>query len=163
MDRSTKRAYSKGIPFMITLKKTIVKVNYFVPLILAALFILTSCDKYPDGGSISLRSKAERVANNWRVSEALEDGKNVTSDYDQYELDLTKGGSATLSARYSFLGVHFDYSTSGTWTFLSDKEKISFNYDKDDADAIYRILKLEEDEMWLREEGGSLELHFVTR
>jgi hypothetical protein len=47
--------------------------------------------------------------------------------------------------------------------FLSDKEKISFDFANDDADGVYEILKLKEDEMWLKEDRGSKEFHFVPR
>lgn len=130
----------------------------------ASIFItMTSCQKYEDGPAISLRTKTERVANDWKINSATENNQDVTGDYNKYELNLTKGGEATLTADYSFAGVSYQYTTEGTWSFASDKEKIAFNFDNDDADGIYEILKLKEDEMWLKEDGESLELHFVTR
>jgi len=103
------------------------------------------------------------VANNWRIAEALNNGNDVTSDYNKYELDLTKEGGASLSAKYVIFGTTYEYTTSGTWTFVSDKEKISFNFDNDNADGVYRILKLKEKEMWLRQESGTMEYHFVPQ
>ncbi|HEY0029202.1 MAG TPA: hypothetical protein VGC65_00475 [Bacteroidia bacterium] len=132
---------------------------------MAAIILLsvTACKKYPEGPAISLRSKAERVANNWKVSQAMENGADVTTDYNRYELDLTKDGHASLSAKYKFLGVDYEYVTNGNWTFTSSKEKISFDFDNNSADGVYEILKLKEEEMWLKEDGKSLELHFVPR
>ena len=134
-------------------------------LAVACIFIvsLSACNKYKDGPLISLRSKTERVANNWKVAQALDDGKDVTSDYNKYELSLTKNGSASLSANFTFLGGKYEYITDGTWDFTSNKEKLSFNFSNDDADGVYKILKLKEDEMWIKKDGGTLELHYVTR
>lgn len=127
------------------------------------LFTFTMCNKYDEGPMLSLRSKTERVANNWKVAQAIEDGKDVTGDYNKYELDLTKTGNARLSAEYKFVRVSYKFETDGTWSFVNDKENISFNYKNDDADAVYRILKLHEDEMWLRKDGTTLEFHLVPR
>ncbi|MDZ4668396.1 MAG: hypothetical protein SGJ00_10985 [bacterium] len=127
------------------------------------LFTLNGCKKYPDGPVISLRSKAERVANNWKVSKVLDDGKDVTSDYNKYELTLTKGSEANLTAKYVVFGNTFEFSTDGTWAFVSNNEKLSFNFDNNAADGVYQILKLEEEEMWLKEDAGSRVYHFVPR
>lgn len=124
---------------------------------------ITACKKYPDGPLISFRSKTERVANNWRVGQALDNGSDVTSSYNKYELSLTKGGSASLTAMYTFLGTKYEYTTNGTWTFVSSNEKLSMDFENNDADAVYKILRLKEDEMWLQKDGGSLELHLVPR
>jgi len=127
------------------------------------LFSVVGCKKYPDGPLLSVRSKSERVANNWKVGQAFDNGKDVTSDYDRYELSLTKSGSASLSAKYVVLASTFEYVTNGTWSFVSSKEKISFDFDNNEADGVYEILKLEEEEMWLKKDGGSVELHYVVR
>ena len=136
-------------------------------ILLSALVILlltsTACQKYPEGPLLSIHSKTERVANQWKVAQALDNGQDITSDYSQYELNLTKKGGANLTAKYVVLGSTFEYVTEGKWVFVNDKEKISFDYDNNDADGVYRILKLEEDEMWLKEDTGSKELHLVTK
>lgn len=112
---------------------------------------------------LSLRTKTQRVANDWKVVQALDDGKNVTSDYNQFELSLSKGGSAKLSAEYTLLGNKISYSTNGTWSFVSNKEKISFDFENNSADGVYTILRLTKDEMWLKEDGETVELHFAPR
>jgi hypothetical protein len=136
--------------------------SLFFSLFLSSLF-LTSCNKYEEGPKFSLRTKTERVHNNWKISYAKEDGADVTSSYHRYELDLEKDGDAALSTNYDFAGVNYQYVTNGKWSFISDKEKLSFDFDNNDADGIYTILKLKEDEMWLSEDGKDIVLHFVTR
>jgi uncharacterized beta-barrel protein YwiB (DUF1934 family) len=78
-------------------------------------------------------------------------------------MNLSKDGTAKLTAKYLFLGASFDFVTNGTWSFVDDTKKLSFNYENDGADGVYVILKLKEDEMWLKEDGGTLELHYVTQ
>jgi len=135
-------------------------------MIVGLLFVIltiSSCKKYPDGPAISLRSKTERVANNWRVEKAMDGSNDVTSDFERYEITFTKGHRASLSASYKFFGVTYSFITEGTWSFASSNEKLVVDYESDTADRVYIILRLKEDEMWLREEGGTLELHLVSR
>jgi hypothetical protein len=133
---------------------------------LAGTFIIlttTACVKYPDGPMIDLHSATERVANDWKIGEALENGKDVTVDYSKYELTLTKGGSANLTAKYKILGANLEFITDGTWAFVSNKEKISFDYKNDNADGVFKILRLTEDEMWLENSAGTVELHYINQ
>lgn len=137
--------------------------HILAPLIFIIFLSLTSCKKYPNGPAFSLLTKKERVSNNWKVAQAFDNGTEVTSDYNKYELNLTKSGNASLSAKYSIFGTNFEYVTNGKWLFVSEKEKLSFDFDNNDADKVYKILKLEEEEMWIKEDAGSLELHLVTQ
>jgi 5'(3')-deoxyribonucleotidase len=137
--------------------------KFFLAMVAISIVSITACKKYPDGPLISFHTKTERVANNWKVAQALDNGSDVTSDYNKYELDLSKNGGASLTAKYRFLGTDYDFVTTGNWVFVSNKEKIAFDFNNNDADGVYQILKLEEDEMWLKKDGGTLELHFVTQ
>lgn len=124
---------------------------------------LSSCQKYPDGPMLSLRTRTERVANDWKISQALENGKDVTSDYTKYELGLSHNGSASLTATYKLFEMSYEFTTSGTWSFVDSDKKISFVFDKSSANGVYEILKLKEVEMWLKSDDGKVELHFVPR
>ncbi len=121
--------------------------------------IITSCNKYDDGPAISLKSRTERVANTWEVEEAMNDGNDVSSDFDQYQLTMLSDGDATLVALYSIGDLSFEFETDGTWEFQDNQEKIFLDFENDDADRTFVILRLMEDELWLREQGGDLELH----
>jgi hypothetical protein len=139
------------------------KFSMYALFLFCIAFTFSGCENYPDGPFISLLSKVERVSNNWKIAQAIDDSTDVTSNYNQYELNLSKDGTAKLTAKYVFLGVNLDFTTNGTWTFVSDSKKIAFNYENDSADGVYQILKLEEDEMWIKEDGGTLELHYVNQ
>lgn len=125
--------------------------------------LLTACQKYEDGPFFSLTSKTSRAANNWRIEKAYDGSEDVTSSYDNYELDLGKTGSARISEKSHFGGVIFTTETNGTWSFANNKEDLALDFEDNNADVIYTILKLESSEMWLRKKGGGLELHLIPR
>lgn len=135
-----------------------IKSIFFFALLLGVGF--TSCKKYPDGPAISLKSKKARVENTWVIEQAIRNGNDVTSDYSIYTLKLNKDGDANLKATVDF-GGGFVYqgNTDGTWEFNSNKTNIIFDYENNDFDNVYQILKLKTDELWIREIGGEDELH----
>jgi hypothetical protein len=128
---------------------------------LLAVLPLTGCKKYPDGPGVSIVSKKMRVENTWIVAKATEDGQDVSSSYDPYTLTLTRDGDATLEADYFFFGVHYVVITNGTWTFLNDAMNIMFDFEDDSQDAEYQILRLTDDQFWLRRVGADLELQLA--
>lgn len=137
--------------------------NILGTLCLTGLFALasvtTGCKKYEDGPLISLRSKKARVANTWKIDKAYDNGSDVTGEYDQYVLQLNEDGYAKLTAEYDYSGFTFSGSTEGRWSFEGDKENLKMDFENNDADGTYKILRLKEDEMWLEEAGNGRELH----
>ncbi|HQV52864.1 MAG: hypothetical protein IPI00_15500 [Flavobacteriales bacterium] len=140
-------------------------INTRTTLLLAftVTLLATSCKKYDDGPMFSLRSKTERISNTWRVDKATNGGNDVTSSFDQYELQLLSNGDATLAALYSLGSLSFEFETTGTWSFEDSKEDLRLDFENDAADRTYEILRLKEDELWLQDNGGGLELHLVSR
>ncbi len=134
-----------------------------VLLVLISGTLLFSCKKYDDGPLFSLASKKARIANDWRVEKAIDNGNEVTGSFDKYEISLRKDETASLTAHYTFLGILYEYNTQGTWSLEDDKEKIKVDYENDQADASYFILRLKEKELWVRQEGTNLELHLSPR
>ena len=130
-----------------------------VGLFLAMAAINSGCKKYEDGPLISIIPKNERVANTWVIDRAMADNQDVTADYNQYQLYLTRDGDAELTASYKVFGVTYTTDTDGTWEFTNNKDNIKFDYEDDGQDKEYQILKLTEKEFLLREVGAELELH----
>lgn len=128
-------------------------------MILGAAMALTACKKYEEGPLIQLTPRDERVANTWEFESAYEDGEDVSDDFDQYELYLASDGDAELTAEYTFLGVDYVTETDGTWSFENNDENLLLNFEDDSQDNEYQILRLTNDELWLRELGNDLELH----
>lgn len=131
-------------------------------VLLSSLFL--SCEKkYDDDNTIELTSRKERVANTWIISYAEDDGENVSSNYDQYELYLNSDGDATLDADYTAFGVTYETSTEGTWAFRNDDEELVLDFEDDEQDADYQILRLNNDELWVLNLDNNIELHLLEK
>ena len=130
---------------------------------IAAMMLTTGCKKYEDGPAVSFRSKKARIANTWRVDKALNGSEDVTSDFDQYELQMLTNGNATLSALYHLGDLSFEFQTNGTWSLENNNEDLRLDFENDAADETYEILRLKEDELWLRTKSKDLELHLTPR
>jgi hypothetical protein len=124
---------------------------------------LSSCKKYDYGPLISFKSKKERIANTWKVGKAIRNGNDVTNDYSGYTLTTTADGDAKLVATYVTSFGAFSGNTDGTWIFESKKELINFDYENDDFDQVYKIMRLKDDELWMRAIGGEDELHLLPK
>lgn len=131
-------------------------------MFLASLFT-TGCKKYEDGPNISLIPRKDRVANTWIVEEAYADNQDVSDDYDQYEIYFTNDGDAELTAEYTLFSVDYTIETDGTWEFTNNQENIRVDFENDDADAEYQILRLTSKELWLRQIGQEVELHLAEK
>lgn len=123
--------------------------------------LVTGCGKYEEGPDFSLRSRKERIANTWRVEKAMNGSDDVTSVFNQYELKMTKDGDATLTANYSLGSLTFEFATSGNWSLGNNAEDLELDFENNDADETYGILRLKEEELWLKEKGGDLELRLM--
>lgn len=132
--------------------------------ILTISLMFASCEKkYKDDDTIELTSRAERVANTWIFAYAEDDGENVSADYEQYELYMNSSGGATLNANYTSLGVMYVTSTSGTWSFRNDDKEIVLDFEDDDQDVDYLILRLNNDELWVVNMENNVEIHLLEK
>lgn len=125
--------------------------------------VATSCKKYDDGPTVSLTSRTERVANTWIIGYAEEDGQNVSSEFNQYELFLNSSGDATLDANYTVFGTTYQDQTTGTWVFTNEEANLKLDFQDDSQDGEYRILRLTNDELWLKDISQNLELHLLEK
>jgi len=138
------------------LMRTMTTASILASITLATLSV--GCGKYDDGPDFSLRSRNERIANTWNVENATKGGSDVTSFFTQYELKMSKDGEATLSANYALGDLTFEFATSGSWELVNKDEDLKLDFENNDADETYEILRLKEDELWLREKDSDLEL-----
>ena len=132
-------------------------------MVLGLVVIFTGCKKYEEGPAISLTPRAERIANTWVIEKATSEGNDVTENFDQYEIYFTSDGDSELSADYEVFGITYSTETQGTWEFQNDDENLAVDYADDDFDNTYQILKLTEEELWLREIGQDLELQLKEK
>ena len=139
--------------------------------IITSVLLLTECKKYPEGPSVSFRSKKERIANTWKLSKYYENNVDLTSNfntaYTKFTFTTTKGGDYTITREfYGFANT----SETGTWTFSSNKKTFillptSISVGTLPSSSSWQILKLYENEMWLRNidsNGKVIEYHLVS-
>ncbi len=136
-----------------------------IMLLAIPLFILVGCGKYEDGPGLSLRTKKQRVCNEWQVSSAMQNGVDKTSDFNAafagYLLDIRKDDTYSLSySPFSLAQVN----ESGQWQFVSEKMEIRFT-NTDGESEQYQILRLKEKEFWVRfqDDGNDWEVHLVPK
>ena len=120
--------------------------------IVVALISFTSCKKYDEGPTLSLKSKKARVANEWKIEYAynIYHGRVVTQDYEGETWEFDSKGEFIERDN----GV---IDKSGTWEFISNKESLQIT--KPNDIDYYDILKLKDKEMWLID--NKEELHLI--
>jgi hypothetical protein len=136
-------------------------------IIISASFILTSCNKYEDGNNLSFRSAKERVINNWRLTSITINGveKVGLAEYLTQEQIWLPDGNYTQTFINPITGT--GERIDGTWELQDDNKKVAltkFNQitGKIESAVIYNILKLYENEIWLRSTDNSTEMHLET-
>ena len=141
------------------------KIVQFVIALLVISSAISSCRKYEEGPNVSLRTKAARVTNNWRIESAQLNGTEVSLDplWAKQKHDMYRDGKyiitiinpITLEAR----------NLQGNWTLYDHDTKIALTT-KNFSGNIYstnefNILKLYNKQFWIRKVDNSLELHFT--
>ncbi|MEZ4777572.1 MAG: DUF5004 domain-containing protein [Bacteroidia bacterium] len=132
------------------------KANRGYLFVIAALFFsLTSCSTYPDGPTISLKSKEARIAGTWKVTQATdEDGQDATDSFSNWRYTFSEDGTAVLNITEGSVG----YEMTGDWA-LSD-DQLTFRVSVQGQifgtvtftqDAEYEILRLSDKEFWLKD------------
>ncbi len=137
-------------------------------LILVSTFMLifAGC-KYEEGPNVSLRSKEERLCNEWKISEKLTNGvKDTLTEAElQTIVEFKKGGDYSITV--PIIGVYVVFT--GTWKFYDNKEKIITTYEANilgthiEQKDTSKILRLMKDELWLKGKDSTdiVEIHYI--
>jgi hypothetical protein len=116
-------------------------------LTLSVAFTAGSCKKYDEGPVISFHSRAERVANTWKVDNYKVNGNDQTSLVSDYTETYTKEGAYS----YSWGAL----SGTGTWAFQNKDKEIRLTGTSNQDSHTLIILKLEEKQFWYYYMDGS--------
>ncbi len=117
------------------------------------LLLFSSCRKYPDGPTLSLRSRVERVSNVWTASVISRNTINETNKYLIYTMDFSKNGRLTWTTQIA--GETQDIIMAD-WQLFREDQQIKITLDEPDPNSGERlsfsfdIRRLEENEMWLQ-------------
>jgi hypothetical protein len=133
----------------------------FTGIILVALIAMEGCKKYPDGPSMTLRSKKDRLANEWVIQKVITNEVDVTvfwvNTYPDFLWNIRKD--------YYYELLTNGITTEGTWALDEEKEEIIFTENNSPTPEVYTIYKLKHNELWLyRVVGGDeTEVHLTTK
>ncbi len=132
--------------------------NILLLSLLIALF-LPACKKYPDGPSISLRSRKGRLAGDWKLEKFLFNGTDMTSSAGDVKMTIEKDGKYKVT-----IG---SFSDEGTWELGEDKDDAYFKSSQpNSSEEAYRILMLKNKELHWRQtqaNGDVEEYHYVPQ
>ncbi len=124
---------------------------------------LQGCKKYPDGPSISMRSKAARLDNSWRVEFYSKNGSNESAEFMAKKVSYIE--TFTKDNRWSYTYINPNdgklKSGEGSWQFLNDDNQILIT--EGSESKVLTILKLEEKQFWFYYSDGDdlKEFHLV--
>ncbi len=125
------------------MKKSKKHVSLLMAATLVVVINFSSCKKYDDGPSLSLRTKKSRLAGEWEVVE-INGQSQSNSGYDMI-WEFEKDGDFKFTYEYG----SYSYSMSGDWEFESDKEVLELQLDGDNVE--FDIKRLTNKELWLEQ------------
>jgi len=96
--------------------KTKNKISVLIILLAGVMMTIGGCKKYPDGPMFSIHSRAERVANTWKVDNYKVNGTDYTSLVSGYVETYSKDGNYS----YSYGSI----AGTGTWAFQNSDAEI---------------------------------------
>ncbi|MBR9861242.1 hypothetical protein GYB22_10950 [bacterium] len=111
------------------------------------IFNLSSC-KYPDGPSISLKTKKSRLVGRWEVKEMF--GEKVDSDYEVI-LEFEKDGDM----KFGYIYDNYGYYYFGEWEWDNDKADLEIDFY--DEPYTFEIQRLTNKELILESDDGDWE------
>ncbi len=142
------------------------KKNILILSVVAFIAVgFASCSKYEEGPNISFRSKEARLTNNWGIESVTINGveQAETPFYAKQKHYIYPDGSyritiidpVTLEAE----------NVQGNWTMYDKGRRLSLVQNTfagiPDTTVDYKILKLFEQQLWIRSADNAVEYHFV--
>src|ERR1700752_4350682 len=110
-------------------------------ILYAFAFLIAGCKKYDEGPLMSLRSKTQRICNEWQFFnvEYIESGvtENVTSEFEDVTLAFFSGGRVAYNEYNA--GVKQE-SETGKWLLSDDKDQLRYQWDGDTWGYLFDIL-----------------------
>lgn len=145
------------------------KLNVILLTVVVSVLMLTSCSPYEEGPAISLRSRTERLCNEWKLTRLYINGTEQTlSAFDQ-QTTLEFKDNGTVNYSYAVMdSTAIVITGSGTWEFNDDETEvfttITYTLGGTEKDT-FKILRLKEEELWLEnnEDGDVVETHYEPK
>lgn len=137
--------------------KNKIKIILILVVALGTMSSIQSCNKYEDGPIFSVRSRAARVANTWKVDNYKVNDTDYTS--------LVAGYTETFSKDGNYSYTWSALAGTGSWDFQNNDMEIKITGITNQSDQVLHILKLEEKQFWYYIMDGSdkKEYHMVQK
>ena len=118
---------------------------------------IQSCKKYPDGPTISVRTRTAQLAQAWKIDNAKKNGSDYTPFISRYSETYTKGGD------YSHLWESI--GGSGKWAFQNNDAEIALTGVSQQSSHTLVILRLKEKSFWYyyMEGNHKYEFHMIPK
>lgn len=128
-------------------------------LLLATIVMVgfNACKKYEDGPYLSLRSKHNRVVNEWKLNKATNQEIDVTSQFEEYYFTFNDDNTYVYNRKL--------LKETGTWDFDDDKLNIVLTPAGSSTTESYKIIRLKNDELTLDQTVGSqtTRYYYITK
>lgn len=131
---------------------TMKKSGLFLVVLFVASIVLSSCGKYDEGPSISLRSKAARLTGVWKITKQTYNGTAVTLSADDLATTLEYKKDETFTMTTQTYGPF-----NGTWKFSDDKTQLitSLTFGGLTSSDTVNILRLTNKELFVEQVDGT--------
>lgn len=158
--------------------------NRTLALSVAFILVVTliGCTGYPEGPSVSFRNPTELISTTWRVQQAVQNGVDITSEYEgEFFTFEEDGGFRKLEVGYEISLPPFTQDTifnalgTGDWQFRNDRSQVELLYQIFPFDPyvsgtfyevtfneLWTIARLAEGELWLRDDSTELRMEFFV-
>lgn len=122
------------------------KAHLIIPTFtLLCMMVSIGCKKYEEGPGLTFKTAKGRITNEWKYTNTVYNGQTPTNGYQQYGMSTYPGDNIDIKKDESYVAG----STSGKWSFSSDKESITLTPNGSSSSDTYKISKLTSKEMWL--------------
>lgn len=122
----------------------------FVLSVFAISVFLSSCSKYPDGPTVSLLPRKERIEGKWVAESVKYNSIDSTTSYSTYIWEFTRNYSVILQVN--------DMKYTGIWSTATNDNDFVIDYDNGNQEK-YEIRKMLRDEFWLRNKATQVDFH----
>jgi hypothetical protein len=116
------------------------KIVFFVAV--ASFLALSSCSKYPDGPGFSIRTKTNRLVNDWKLTSFLINGVEFVEAVPELKMVIEKDGTYSRYATEYVLNQLQSEFEHGTWEFNGEKTSMFLLVDGADLPVEYLIREL---------------------
>ena len=116
------------------------KTVFFVAI--ASFLVLTSCSINPDGPGFSLRTKTNRLVNDWKLTSYLINGVEFVEAVPELKMVIEKDGTYSHYATELVINQLQSQFEHGTWEFNGEKTSMFLLVDGADLPVEYLIREL---------------------